>query len=139
MMLFAIVFGLSMDYESSPVAHRRSGTAPATARESWPTARGDGADHRRCGDHGRGLRQLPLSHPGDPLFGRPVAVLLDATVSACCCPATMELLGDRNWWIPWMDRVLQVSVEGPTDTSMPSWPRSAVIAASEGRKDVEVS
>jgi RND superfamily putative drug exporter len=29
-------------------------------------------------------------------------------------PATMELLGDRNWWLPgWLDRLLpNVSVEG---------------------------
>jgi RND superfamily putative drug exporter len=29
-------------------------------------------------------------------------------------PATMELLGDRNWWIPkWIDRVLpKIDVEG---------------------------
>jgi RND superfamily putative drug exporter len=29
-------------------------------------------------------------------------------------PATMELLGARNWWIPkWLDRVLpQIDVEG---------------------------
>jgi len=29
-------------------------------------------------------------------------------------PATMELLGDRNWWIPkWLDRILpRLDVEG---------------------------
>jgi RND superfamily putative drug exporter len=29
-------------------------------------------------------------------------------------PATMELLGDRNWWIPkWLDRILpRIHVEG---------------------------
>jgi len=29
-------------------------------------------------------------------------------------PATMELLGDRNWWLPrWLDRILpEVHVEG---------------------------
>jgi RND superfamily putative drug exporter len=29
-------------------------------------------------------------------------------------PATMELLGDRNWWIPkWLDRALpKIDVEG---------------------------
>ena len=25
----------------------------------------------------------------------------------CCCPASMELLGRLNWWLPrWLDRVL---------------------------------
>ena len=29
-------------------------------------------------------------------------------------PATMELLGDKNWWIPkWLDRILpEINVEG---------------------------
>jgi len=32
-------------------------------------------------------------------------------------PATMELLGDRNWWIPrWLDRILpKVHIEAPPD------------------------
>jgi putative drug exporter of the RND superfamily len=32
-------------------------------------------------------------------------------------PATMELLGDRNWWIPkWLDRILpNIDVEGHQD------------------------
>ena len=41
-------------------------------------------------------------------FGLAVAVLLDATVvRLVLVPATMELLGDKNWWIPkWLDRIL---------------------------------
>jgi RND superfamily putative drug exporter len=32
-------------------------------------------------------------------------------------PATMELLGDKNWWIPrWLDRILpNLNVEGPAE------------------------
>ena len=32
-------------------------------------------------------------------------------------PATMELLGDRNWWIPrWLNRILpRVHIEAPPD------------------------
>jgi RND superfamily putative drug exporter len=44
-----------------------------------------------------------------------VAVLIDATiVRLLLVPATMELLGDRNWWIPkWLDRILpKIDVEG---------------------------
>src|SRR3712207_4741570 len=47
--------------------------------------------------------------------GLAVAVLLDATVvRMLLVPATMELLGARNWWLPrWLDRVLPViHVEG---------------------------
>jgi RND superfamily putative drug exporter len=56
------------------------------------------------------------------------AVLLDATiVRLLLVPATMELLGDKNWWLPkWLDRILpNVAVEGaphpaPTDVRVPS-------------------
>jgi RND superfamily putative drug exporter len=40
---------------------------------------------------------------------------LDATiVRMLLVPATMELLGDRNWWLPrWLSRVVpDVDVEG---------------------------
>ena len=43
------------------------------------------------------------------------AVLVDATiVRMLLVPATMELLGDANWWLPkWLDRILpRISVEG---------------------------
>src|SRR5690606_10903336 len=43
------------------------------------------------------------------------AILLDATVvRMLLVPATMELLGDRNWWLPrWLDRTLPgLDVEG---------------------------
>jgi RND superfamily putative drug exporter len=45
-------------------------------------------------------------------------VLLDATVvRMLLVPATMELLGDRNWWLPhWLDRLLpNIDVEGHAD------------------------
>ena len=46
------------------------------------------------------------------------AVFLDATlVRMLLVPATMELLGARNWWLPrWLDRILpQLNVEGTID------------------------
>jgi RND superfamily putative drug exporter len=51
-------------------------------------------------------------------FGLAVAVFLDATVvRMLLVPATMELLGDRNWWLPrWLNRVLpKIDVEGAAD------------------------
>ena len=48
-------------------------------------------------------------------LGLAIAVLVDATiVRMVLVPATMELLGDRNWWIPrWLDRILpNIDVEG---------------------------
>jgi RND superfamily putative drug exporter len=52
-----------------------------------------------------------------------VAVLLDATlVRMLLVPATMELLGARNWWLPaWLDRILpRLSVEGPAHANTPT-------------------
>ena len=52
-------------------------------------------------------------------LGLATAVLLDATVvRLVLVPATMELLGDRNWWLPrWLDRILpRVHVEGTAET-----------------------
>jgi RND superfamily putative drug exporter len=36
-------------------------------------------------------------------------------------PSTMELLGDKNWWLPrWLDRILpNVDVEGHADVAAP--------------------
>ncbi len=50
--------------------------------------------------------------------GLATAILLDATVvRMLLVPATMELLGDRNWWLPrWLDRILpKIDVEGTPD------------------------
>ena len=50
-------------------------------------------------------------------LGLASAVLVDATiVRMVLVPATMELLGDRNWWLPkWLDGCSRtINVEGPT-------------------------
>jgi putative drug exporter of the RND superfamily len=47
-------------------------------------------------------------------LGMAVAILVDATlVRMVLVPATMELLGDANWWFPkWLDRIVpRLSVE----------------------------
>ena len=49
-------------------------------------------------------------------LGLSSAVLIDATiVRMVLVPATMELLGDRNWWFPrWLDRIVpKIAVEAP--------------------------
>jgi putative drug exporter of the RND superfamily len=51
-------------------------------------------------------------------LGLALAVLLDATVvRMLLVPAAMELLGDKNWWLPrWLDRLLPtINVEGHPD------------------------
>jgi len=55
-------------------------------------------------------------------IGFALAVLLDTTiVRMLLVPATMELLGDRNWWIPkWLDRIIpKLNVDGPAHDTAP--------------------
>ncbi|HEX7094440.1 MAG TPA: MMPL family transporter [Acidimicrobiales bacterium] len=121
MMLFAVVFGLSMDYEVFLLSRikeeydRTGDNARAVADGVAATARviTAAAAIMVCvfGAFVLGPdRALKLFG-----FGMAMAVLLDATVvRLVLVPATMELLGDRNWWIPrWLDRLLPaVDVEG---------------------------
>jgi RND superfamily putative drug exporter len=47
--------------------------------------------------------------------GLAVAIAIDATVVRCLAvPAIMALMGDRAWWLPkWLDRILPpISIEG---------------------------
>ncbi len=51
-------------------------------------------------------------------LGLATAILIDATVvRMVLVPATMELLGDRNWWFPrWLDRIIpRLHVEAGPD------------------------
>jgi RND superfamily putative drug exporter len=121
MMLFAIVFGLSMDYEVFLLSRmkeefdRTGDNASAVADGLAVTARviTAAAIIMVCVFSAFVLgvdRQLKLFG-----LGMAVAVFVDATiVRMILVPATMELLGARNWWIPtWLDRILpRLDVEG---------------------------
>ncbi len=66
-------------------------------------------------------------------LGLAAAVLVDATiVRMLLVPATMELLGDRNWWLPrWLDRLLpRVDVEGE-----PAMPVPEAVATGRARTE----
>ena len=54
-------------------------------------------------------------------FGLAIAVLLDATiVRSVLVPASMKLLGDRNWYFPsWLEWIPNVSIEGHIDEVVP--------------------
>ncbi len=125
MFLFAIVFGLSMDYEVFLLSrikeefNRTGDNTSAVADGVAATARviTAAALIMVCvfgafvlGDD----RQLKLFG-----LGMAVAVFFDATiVRMVLVPATMELLGARNWWMPaWLDRLLpKIDVEGKHHT-----------------------
>jgi RND superfamily putative drug exporter len=114
MMLFAIVFGLSMDYEVFLLSRireeyaRTGDNATAVADGLANTARViTAAAAIMISVFGSFVLVPDLSIKVFGL-GLAVAVLVDATlVRLLLVPATMELLGARNWWIPrWLDRLL---------------------------------
>ncbi|MGZ4730383.1 MAG: MMPL family transporter, partial [Acidimicrobiales bacterium] len=124
LMLFTILFGLSMDYEVFLLSR---------IREEWLRT-GDNATSVADGLAQTGrvitaaaaimfcvfgsfvlgdLRVLKVFG-----LGLAAAVLIDATiVRMVLVPATMELLGPVNWWFPsWLDRLIpMLDVEGPVD------------------------
>ncbi len=114
MMLFAIVFGLSMDYEVFLLSrvreeYDRTGDAVGSVADGLAsTARVITAAAAIMVvvfasfvfEDNRAIKMFGL--------GLAVAIFLDATVvRLLLVPAAMELLGARNWWVPrWLDRVL---------------------------------
>ena len=121
MMLFAIVFGLSMDYEVFLLSRIKeeydqthdNGTAVAHGLAKTARLITAAAAIMICVFASFVLSDLRvLKLVG---FGLAFAVFIDATVvRLILVPATMELLGDRNWWLPsWLDRILpKIDVEG---------------------------
>jgi putative drug exporter of the RND superfamily len=121
LMMFAILFGLSMDYEVFLMTH---------IREAWQHTH----DNRQAvisgiGTTGRVITSAALIMVsvffafiinGDPTVkqfgvGMGVAVAVDATLVRCLLvPAVMVLAGRANWWFPrWLDRIVpNFSIEG---------------------------
>ncbi|MFG2974548.1 MMPL family transporter [Streptomyces sp. NPDC048331] len=124
MFLFAILFGLSMDYEVFLLSRVRE-------------------EYLRTGDNGTAIVEgvsgtariitsaalimvavfLSFAVADDPSakmfgLGLATAIFIDATVvRMVLVPATMTLLGRSNWWLPkWLDRMLPRGPVGTDDT-----------------------
>jgi putative drug exporter of the RND superfamily len=127
-MLFAVVFGLSMDYEVFLLSR---------VREEWHRT----GDSRTSVADGLAATAKVITAAAAIMVvvfgsfmlefarttkmmgvGLATAVLFDATVvRMLLVPATMELLGDRNWWLPsWLQGLLpRVDVEGHREEAAP--------------------
>ncbi|MFF7440593.1 MMPL family transporter [Streptomyces sp. NPDC008122] len=128
MFLFAILFGLSMDYEVFLLSRVRE-------------------EYLRTGDNGTAIVEgvsrtariitsaalimvavfLSFAVAEDPStkmfgLGLATAIFIDATVvRMVLVPATMTLLGRTNWWLPkWLDRTLPRGPVGTDDTGAES-------------------
>jgi RND superfamily putative drug exporter len=138
MMLFAIVFGLSMDYEVFLLSrvreeYDRTGDAKNSVADGLAaTARVITAAAAIMVvvfgsfvlEDARVIKMFGL--------GLASAVFLDATlVRMLLVPATMELLGEKNWWLPkWLDRILPtLNVEGAADEQVEPEPERELVDA----------
>jgi putative drug exporter of the RND superfamily len=113
-MMFAILFGLSMDYEVFLVSRIRE---EYLKHGDTRTAVADGlAKTARVITAAAAIMVVVflafLAAPDTFLklfgIGLASAIFLDATVvRMVLVPAVMQLLGDRNWWIPnWLEQIL---------------------------------
>ena len=127
-LMFAVLFGLSMDYEVFLLTR---------IREQWLRTRDNSASV--AGGLAATARVVTAAAaimvavfaafvPSPQVFlkvigvGMAAAILIDATiVRMLLVPAAMQLLGRANWWLPgWLDRILpRVRVEGAEDHGAP--------------------
>jgi RND superfamily putative drug exporter len=141
-MVFAILFGLSMDYQVFLVSRMQ---------EEWART-GDNAASVRRGLAGSGrvvmiaaaimasvfLAFVPTPDATIKLFGIALAsaVIIDAfIVRLILVPSLMSMLGKANWWLPgWLDRILpKVQIEpGEDEIADDEEPVTAGASASTG-------
>ncbi|MEM7094913.1 MAG: MMPL family transporter [Actinomycetota bacterium] len=130
MFMFAILFGLSMDYEVFLLSRVRE--------EYLITGDNDSSVIHGIASTARVITSAALIMISvflgfvlgdDPIIkmmglGLATAIFVDATiVRMVLVPATMKLMGDANWWIPgWLDRLLPtVDIEGETGLPEPEF------------------
>ena len=122
MMMFAVLFGLSMDYQVFLLTRireeydRTGDTRQGVVRGLAHRAR----DHVGRADHDLRVRRVRANPtPEVKMFGLGLAfaVLVDATiVRMMLVPSIMEILGDANWWFPkWLDFLPRIDIEGDQD------------------------
>ena len=134
MFMFAILFGLSMDYEVFLLSRVRE--------EYLVTGDNDSSVIHGIASTARVITSAALIMISvflgfvlgdDPTIkmmglGLATAIFVDATiVRVVLVPATMKLMGDANWWIPgWLDRVLPtIDIEGEGGLPEPEMETSA--------------
>jgi RND superfamily putative drug exporter len=113
-MMFAILFGLSMDYEVFLISRiREEYLKDGDTRRAVADGQAKTAPERTAAAAIMVVVFLAFLAAPDvflKLFGIGLAsaIFLDATiVRMVLVPAVMQLLGSRNWWIPnWLERIL---------------------------------
>jgi RND superfamily putative drug exporter len=128
MFLFVILFGLSMDYHVFILsrireAHDRGLSNEQAVTHGIRTSAGvvTSAAVVMVGTFSV-FALLPVIDMKEMGVGLAVAVLIDATIiRAVLLPATMTLLGERNWYLPrwlgWLPRLEHEPAERPADAA----------------------
>jgi RND superfamily putative drug exporter len=121
MFMFAILFGLSMDYEVFLLSRVREEYLVSKDNDS-SVIHGIASTARVITSAALIMISVFLGFVlgDDPIIkmmglGLATAIFVDATiVRMVLVPATMKLMGDANWWLPaWLDRLLPtVHIEG---------------------------
>jgi RND superfamily putative drug exporter len=138
--MFPILFGLSMDYEVFLLSRIREEYA-RTGDNAESVARGLAGTGRIITSAALIMIAVFLSFVASPVpslkmlgLGLATAILIDSTVvRMVLVPATMSLLGDANWWLPrWLDRALPiVDIERGGDAATGTTDVSAVAVRTE--------
>lgn len=124
MFMFAILFGLSMDYEVFLLSRVREEFL-ATGDNDQSVIHGIASTARVITSAAMIMISVFLgfvlgSDPTTKMFGLGLAtaIFVDASiVRMVLVPASMKLMGDANWWLPaWLDRILPtVDIDGETN------------------------
>jgi RND superfamily putative drug exporter len=133
-MMFAVLFGLSMDYEVFLVSRMHEEWIK-TGDNRLAVTRGQAETGRVITAAGliMILVFLSFSFINNALviqefgIGFAVAIVIDAfIVRTVLVPSLMHIIGPRNWWIPkWLDRALpkvHIEAEGPVDAPLERTP-----------------
>ena len=140
-MIFAFLFGISMDYEVFMLTRMRE-----AYDETGDTKRAIELGLARTGKLVTSAALVLMfaffslsTGPGPDIkqfaIGLAAGIIFDATViRALLVPSTMQLLGRWNWWLPALDG------EGAAHAPEPAraGPRSRDVAASAGRRHLVV-
>jgi len=137
MLMFAIVFGLSMDYEVFLISRvHEAWTKTGDAHRS--VAIGIGSTARVITTAAGIMIVVFTSFVLDPdptvkmlAIGMAAAVLIDASIiRMILVPAVMSLLGRHAWWIPrWLDRIMpNLDIEGSAHLARVSQQEEAALA-----------
>jgi len=145
-MMFAILFGLSMDYEVFLLSRIREDYL-RTGDSHTSVVNGLASTARVITSAALIMISVFLAFVTNPSptvkmlgLGMAIAVFIDASiVRMMLVPATMEIAGRWNWWIPgWLDRVLpHISVDAPHPDDPPATRTHAVPEPSEPSEPTE--